>query len=249
MTRSLAMLAGLIVALPGCGNRPPVSPKPTVPSPSFSNSPTTIAGLYGRVWQRGKHYDLISPESPLGHGDEPVKVLEFFWYACPHCYTLEPHLILWNRFTRPKDVRLIPVPVVWRPERLAHARLFYTLQALGREDLDTEVFDEIFHRGNGLAASDDKVAFQKQLEFVKQHGIDPDVFTKAYYSVAVDINMKEAGELAQRYHVQFTPTFIVDGRYTTDPGRTDGNEAELIEVMHDLVLDTKKQRLSKRTVK
>lgn len=34
-----------------------------------------------------------------------IEVLEFFWYACPHCYQLEPHLGRW----KPSLGRMLPL--------------------------------------------------------------------------------------------------------------------------------------------
>ena len=40
-------------------------------------------------------------------------------------------------------IQFVRVPIMWGPVHRAHARLYYTLQALGRLDLHEKVFDTI----------------------------------------------------------------------------------------------------------
>src|SRR6266852_5061427 len=60
-----------------------------------------------------------------------VEVVEVFWLGCPHCYALEPFIQTWLK-TKPAYIDFVRVPVMWGPVHRAHARLFYTLQALNR---------------------------------------------------------------------------------------------------------------------
>jgi thiol:disulfide interchange protein DsbA len=39
----------------------------------------------------GVDYSVIKPAQPV-EAKGKIEVLEFFWYGCPHCYTLEPLL-------------------------------------------------------------------------------------------------------------------------------------------------------------
>jgi len=49
-------------------------------------------------------YKLINPPQPAaGKG---VEVLEFFNYACPHCYEFEPNLKSWLK-NKPKSVEFV----------------------------------------------------------------------------------------------------------------------------------------------
>ena len=62
------------------------------------------------------------------------------------------------------------IPVIWgrHPQ---HARLYYTMLALGRGDLHSSVFDAIHMEGNLLAAETDEQARALHLAFLMDHGV------------------------------------------------------------------------------
>ena len=39
-------------------------------------------------------YAAVSPPQPTDGGGK-IEVIEFFWYGCPHCYSLEPAVNTW----------------------------------------------------------------------------------------------------------------------------------------------------------
>ena len=94
-------------------------------------------------------------------------MVEVFWYGCPHCYALEPFIQSWMK-NKPEYIQFVRVPVMWGPVHRAHARLFYTLQALGRRDLHQKVFDTIHKRAATCCSSNDEQATRKlQLDFAE----------------------------------------------------------------------------------
>ncbi len=97
-----------------------------------------------------------------------------------------------------------------------HAQLYYTLQQLGREDLDAKVFETLHQQQNPLAGNTPDETFQMQLQFARQNGIDPDAFRKAYNSFAVNAALQRAAEITDRYHVEFVPLIVINGKYMTD---------------------------------
>ncbi len=192
--------------------------------------------LPGTKWQTGVHYDLITPAQPGAAASGKVQVVEFFWYACPHCYRLEPHLVLWNNMKADR-VQLVRVPAAWREDSRGLARLFYTLQALGREDLHAEVFDTIHRRDNPLESLENDAAqtLKLQTEFAQSHGIDPRQFVATYNSPGVATAIREAEQLALRYQVTGVPTIIVNGKYRTSMRQVGGCERELTALLDELV--------------
>ena len=48
-------------------------------------------------------YQLLNPPQPTEGGGK-VEVIEFFWYGCPHCYSLEPNVAAWSKKTPPDVV-------------------------------------------------------------------------------------------------------------------------------------------------
>src|SRR3984957_17746204 len=41
-------------------------------------------------WQEGVNYTRLVPAQPTAVPTGQVEVLEFFWYACPHCNAIDP---------------------------------------------------------------------------------------------------------------------------------------------------------------
>ena len=194
------------------------------------------AQLPGGKWQPGVNYDPVVPAQPTSVGSGKVEVMEVFWLACPHCYELEPHIRSWLK-TKPAYVEFVRVPVIWQPVHRAHARLFYTLEALGRDDLVEKAFDTIHQdlekSQPPLVGQSDQETLQLQQQFAAQNGISPGDFANASNSFSVASNLQRAEEITQRYHVQGVPFFVVNGKYSTEVSQA-GSEAKLIELINDL---------------
>ncbi|WP_321529365.1 thiol:disulfide interchange protein DsbA/DsbL [Sedimenticola selenatireducens] len=172
------------------------------------------------------HYFSIIPAQPGGEGDK-VQVLEFFWYACPHCYNLEPHINKWLE-KKPDNVEFVRIPAMFqRADVVLHAKTFYALTLMGVEDeLNAALFDEIHVRKNKLADS-------AQMEaFLAQKGVDIDAYRKAMKSFAVQTQSRRAEVLASRFDIRGVPAFVVDGKY-----RTSGLEGDLQMQAIDYLVD------------
>jgi protein dithiol oxidoreductase (disulfide-forming) len=183
-------------------------------------------------WKAGVNYDPVVPSQPTVAPSGKVEVLEVFWYACPHCYDLEPFLAAWRK-TKPDYVDFVRVPVMWGPLHRAHAQLYYTLQQLGRNDLDGKVFETLHQQQNPLAGDTEQETLERQLQFAKDNGIDPEAFRKAYNSFAVNAALQRADEITQRYHVDGVPLIVINGKYMTDVGKA-GSHENLIAEINDL---------------
>jgi thiol:disulfide interchange protein DsbA len=127
---------------------------------------------------------------------------------------------------------------MWGPVHRAHARLYYTLQALQRSDLDKAVFESIHDQKNPMVGNDEQQTYSLQEKFAVAHGISADAFKKAYDSFTVSSNLARAEELTSRYHVDSVPRIIVNGKYVTDVGQA-GGQPELIALITDLVASEK----------
>jgi protein dithiol oxidoreductase (disulfide-forming) len=195
------------------------------------------AGLPAGKWQAGVNYDPVVPAQPTSVAPGKVEVMEVFWLACPHCYALEPRIRSWLR-TKPANVQFVRVPVIWQEVHRAHARLYYTLEALGRDDLVAKAFDTIHqdleNRLPPLVGESEEQTYRLQQQFATQNGVSADDFAKAYNSFSVSSNLQRAEEITQRYHVQGVPFFVVNGKYSTDVAKA-GSETKLIELISDLV--------------
>ncbi len=197
------------------------------------------AELPGGRWKAGVNYQPIVPAQPTDAPAGKVEVIEIFWYGCSHCYALEPYFASWEK-TKPAYIEFVRVPVMWNPVNAAHARLFYTLVALKRTDLNSKVFDEIHTRGNMLAANDDARTRQLQLAFAKANGIAEADFLREYDGFFVSTQLQRAEDLTRRYRVDATPVVYVAGKYQTDVGLA-GGQAELMQLIDALAAHEKRR--------
>ena len=195
-----------------------------------------VPGGRGRA---GVNYKPIVPAQPTDTPAGKVEVMEVFWYGCGHCYALEPYMTNWEK-TKPAYIEFVRMPVMWNPVNAAHARLYYTLVALKRTDLNAKVFDEIHTRGNMLAANDEARTRQLQLAFAKANGIAETDFLREYDGFFVNTQLKHAEETTRRYRVDATPVVFVAGKYQTDVGLA-GGQTELTQLIDALAAHEKRR--------
>ena len=183
----------------------------------------------------GSDYTLISPRIETSVAEDKIEVIEFFWYGCPHCYTVEPYIKGWKM---PEDVELVRVPATFSERWITHAKVYYALESLDRLDLH-EVFFNAIH---GRQQRRDLVNEDKIAEFFASFnsGIAEEKFIKAYNSFVVNTKTQKADRLIRMYAIKSVPTFIVNGRYLTSPSMV-GNSARLINALDYLAnLERKK---------
>jgi len=176
----------------------------------------------------GVHYKLLKPAQPTNVAPGKVEVVEVFWYACGHCYLIEPRLEAWIQKGKPANVEVVRLPATWNEVLKTHARVFYTAELLGKlPQLHNEIFREVNVRGNRLDTPDKIEAF-----FVS-HDVSKADFQKAFAGFAVDSKVNRAADLNRRYRIASTPTVIVNGKYVTDAGMA-GSEEKLFELINVL---------------
>lgn len=156
-----------------------------------------------------------------------IEVLEFFWYGCSHCYSLDPSVEAWEKKQKP-DVafRRVHVPFFGQP----HQQLFFTLQAMGRQDDQTRhlIFDAIHQQRKSMRT------VEEMTEVLKPAGIDAKAFTDTYNSFGVKTMMQRANKLATAYGLEGVPVLAVNGRYITSPSMAGSNQRALL-VVDDLI--------------
>lgn len=164
--------------------------------------------------QRDVDYRLISPQ-PVATG-ERVEVIEFFFYACPYCNELEPLLERWRK-RKPADVVFRRVPVVRHDSWVPLAKTYYALEAMGEaERLHVAVYHGI--HVDDLTLSQEKVL----IEWAGKQGLDRDQFMAIYRSDAIREKVGLSRQMTIDYEIKATPTLVVDGRFLTSSGMTDG---------------------------
>lgn len=186
--------------------------------------------------QRDIDYRLIS-QQPVATG-ERVEVIEFFFYACPYCNELEPLLERWLK-RKPADVVFRRVPVVRHDSWVPLAKTYYALEAMGEAE---RLHAAVYH---GIHVDDLTLSQEQTIaEWVGKQGLDRDKFMAIYRSDAIREKVERSRQLTTDYEIKATPSVIVDGRFLTSSGMTDG-VAKVIPVIDGLIGLARQQRLEK----
>ncbi|WP_020206324.1 MULTISPECIES: thiol:disulfide interchange protein DsbA/DsbL [Cupriavidus] len=182
----------------------------------------------------GKEYQVLKAPQPVTPGK--IEVTEFFWYGCPHCFDFEPELEAWVG-KQGKDVVFKRVPVAFRDDLLAHTKIFYTLEALGKLDaMHGKVFNAI-HVERKRMLDPNEIA-----DFMAKNGIDRKAFLDTYNSFSVTTNSQRANKIADAYKIDGVPTIVVQGKYATSPSIA-GTKAAAIQTMDYLVGQVRDKKL------
>jgi thiol:disulfide interchange protein DsbA len=190
-------------------------------------------------WKQGTHFAALPAAQPVSVAPGEVVVTEIFWYGCGNCFTLEPRLASWEKNGKPDYVKVVRMPVVWNEVTREDARLFYTLEALGKLDpVNLAVFREMHINRKPLTIIAgnrvDTVATEKRVrDFLVANGISADDFGKTYRSFAVENRIRQAEGLSRRYQADHTPMVVVHGKYMTDVGMAGGPDP-FFELITDL---------------
>jgi thiol:disulfide interchange protein DsbA len=196
--------------------------------PAAGNLPAT-------AWVAGKNYRVLSPAQPTSVSPGKVEAVEVFWYGCSHCFAFEPLLESWAK-KLPANVEFVRVPLIDGSQvHMAHARLYYTLQALGKVDaLQAKVFNEIHLKGNLLAGANDAESLKLQQAFAKANGISESDYADAYNSFTVQTRMQQGEDLMLRYKVDGVPSMVINGKYVSDAAMSTSHE-KLLSLSSDLL--------------
>lgn len=158
----------------------------------------------------GRDYRVLSTPQPAASGAR-IEVLEFFWYGCPHCNSLQPSLSAWLK-RKPADVEFKRMPAVFQDSWVPLTKAYYTIEAMGLVDrLHHDVFAAIHEKKMRL--QDQKLLF----DWVAKQGVDREKFAQTYNSFAVQTRAQRAKEVTAKYDIPGTPALVVDGKYLTAP--------------------------------
>lgn len=176
--------------------------------------------------KQGRDYDLVNPPQATEKGK--IEVIEFFSYMCPHCDHLDPIVSKWEK-TLAKDVVFHRVPVVFRPQWEAPAKLYYTLEAMGELDkLHPAAFTAI-HRENANLLNDAGV-----IDWAVKKGLDRKKFTDTFNSFAVMSKAQGSKQKQGAYGIPGVPAFVVAGKYR-NPENVPGGYEGLMKRIDDLI--------------
>ncbi len=172
----------------------------------------------------GVDYFELKASQPVEVPPGKIEVVEFFWYGCPHCYSLEPFIENWSKKLA-ADTVFRRIPAIFNERWARDAAIFYTFEALGVIERIHRPFFDAIHRD---ALKTD--SFQSLSQWLERHGIDPKKFEAAFKSFGVQSKVKRAEKTTVAYGVQGTPTMGVHGRFTVSPEQGKSQEGILANV-------------------
>ena len=189
---------------------------------------TALAGLpgfssaQGTAPVEGQQFKRLNRPLPTTPGK--IEVIEFFWYGCPHCFVFDPAVKQWVG-TLPADVSFRRVHIGFGGIHRLHQRLFYALEAMGKE---SAVHDQVFaaFHVQRLDISDENAVF----DLAKRLGLDAAQFKQAWSSFGVQSKCLQATRLSDDFQIDGVPMIGVAGRFTTSPssaGRRGQSETQI----------------------
>ncbi|MDA8390068.1 MAG: thiol:disulfide interchange protein DsbA/DsbL [Gammaproteobacteria bacterium] len=180
-------------------------------------------------------YARVVPAQPTPPGPN-VLVQEVFWYGCPHCFHLQPVLNKWLAHLPPHVIfsrQAAAISPYWIPQ----ARAFFAFKHLGLVPLlHDRFFDAIHVRHENL---DNARTISR---WVARHSrVRAAAFRHVYRSFAVSLAVRRARQQQNAEGIHSVPTFIVDGRYRTNPSMA-GSRRELMRVVDYLIQKAKRRK-------
>jgi protein dithiol oxidoreductase (disulfide-forming) len=187
--------------------------------------------IHAQNFEEGVHYREIMEQQSTQTGDK-VEVRELFWYHCPHCYALHGPMEAWKG-AMPANAEYVAMPAVLGESWEFHARVFYTLVALGiQEEFNEALFDAIHKAPRPLNRVFDP---QRVAQWLEDAGGPPSAeFMNAFQSFAVDTQTRNAVLMTRLYDISGVPSVVVDGRFVTTVTMA-GNYDTFFKVIEHLV--------------
>jgi thiol:disulfide interchange protein DsbA len=178
--------------------------------------------------QEGRDYQALA--KPIGvPSNGKIEVIEFFWYACPHCFAFEPAISPWIQ-KLPPDVHFRRIPVGFDARKEIHQRIFYTWEALGVVDqMHVKTFTRFHVQKKPIDSLGDMVAF------AQENGFDATKVQNAWNSFAVQSKCREARQLEDDYGIERMPEMAIAGRFVAVAQPAAGPDSVLVTT--DWLLD------------
>lgn len=187
----------------------------------------SVAVLAQPAPREGIDYRVVRPVQPTQAPTGKVEVIEFFGYWCPHCNEFEPTMTDWTKRNDAKvSLVYVPVPLSFKASESALQKLYYALEAMGKEkELRRKVFASL-HGDKTLAYNADAAAIA---DWAAKNGLDRKQFTDTFNSFAVQAKVNRANQIAAAYGVDGVPMLGIGGKYLLSiQARTIGNADQFL---------------------
>jgi len=163
----------------------------------------------GFGYAEGSEYQKIPKQQNITPHQK--KVVEVFYYGCPHCYHLEESLHEWQK-TKPKSVHFEQMPAVLdNPNWVFMARVFYTAKFLKILEPFHQRYFEAIQRDRKQIYSLDALA-----KFAEPMGVKQADYKAMFKSFQVSSAVSKAKQKTAEYGINGVPAVVVNGKYITD---------------------------------
>ena len=163
-------------------------------------------------------YQNVATPTPVAAPAGTVDVVEFFSYACPHCFEFEPTLEKWLQ-TKPAGVHFHRYPVRFLQNYTNFQPMYFALEQMDLVDaMQQKVFNAFHLEHQRLDKPDDIAAF------MTKNGVDAKRFMAIFSSFAIRAKVQQANQLMDTYGVNGVPTIVVNGTWQTSPTLAKGAE-------------------------
>lgn len=203
MKKSLLIVAlTLLAILTGCDN----STEPPAPTDQLNQLNKSEQPVNDPT--EGKYATLKSPLPSEELASQKTYLVEFFWFGCPHCYSLEP---LTKAFKQENpDFQFIMIPAAPNSRWEIEARLFYAMEALGIKDA---LIDRVFKLYADKRNEKRYPTLDEVVSLMDQQGITREALEASMNSDEVSIQIERSKKFFDQAELTGVPSLIINGKY------------------------------------
>ena len=170
-----------------------------------------VASAQGDTPITAADYTRIATPLQVSTPPGTVDVVEFFSYACPHCFEFEPTLEAWLKRKAP-EVRFRRSPVPFLQNFRNFQPMYFALESLGLvEAMQQKIFNAFHLEHQRLDKPEDIAAF------MAKNGVDAKKFMSAFSAFGTGVKVSQANQLFETSGAGGVPTLMVQGRFLTSP--------------------------------
>lgn len=165
-------------------------------------------GIDTAKFEEGKDYFTydkpIDTEEKL---DGKIIIQSFFDYDCRNCSSVQDILELYAQINA-SHVLYREYPIALENNEFS-ARTFYTLQAVGRNDVSDKLMFETMDADQFAQLSQ----FSNLLVWLEKQGVDGQTFKEMYLSPEINEAAQQSIEMTEKYGVFTYPYVVINGKY------------------------------------
>ena len=159
--------------------------------------------------------------------EDKILVQEFFYYGCPHCYSMEKDLEEWKENIDLNKYKIEQVPVIFGYMSVDAAKHHYVAEMFGfMETFKKEYFNQIINKKQRIS---DGLA----IEILTRLGANKEKVIEAMESYKISKMVKNSLALSKNYGIISVPSFVVNGKYYID-AETAGSKENIFNTIESV---------------